>query len=155
MGVGHRDGDEVVIDAVQTWHRGGHEATLDQVAELAKAYGVRRLRTDQFCAVPVQEGLARRGLQGDYIPWTNEGKANAFSRLKVALNTRSVELPDDAALIEELLALETRPTPGGNVRIAAAGGGHDDRAIVVAAVVDALMAPPPHRRHSSLRVLVS
>lgn len=140
LSIGHRDvaTGSAIIDGVWSWTRGGHEATLDAIAELADAYGVSRLRTDQHAAVPVREGLGQRGLDTDYRPWSNESKMTAFSRLKVSVNTRAVSLPDNPVLVAELLSLEARPTPGGMTRIAAAPGGHDDRAIVVAAVVDLL-----------------
>jgi hypothetical protein len=50
-----------------------------------------------------------------------------------------VQLPDDPALVEELCALEARPTPAGFTRIAATGSGRDDRAITVASVVHQLV----------------
>jgi hypothetical protein len=139
MAVAHRGADgPVVIDGVWTWHRAGHAATLDAVRDVAKAYGRPRMTTDQHAAVPIREGLHDRGIKVEYRPWTNERKADAFAALKVGLNTRTVSLPDDHDLIEELHALEARPSPAGFTRIAAAPGGHDDRAIVVAAVVGML-----------------
>jgi hypothetical protein len=50
-------------------------------------------------------------------------------------------------LVEELLGLEAKPTPGGLTRIAAAGSGHDDRAVVVAALAEELL-----KRRTSLIV---
>ena len=138
MAIGHRDGQRTVVDGVWTWTRHGHEATLDEVAALAKRYGVQTLRTDQHAAQPIREALEKRKLAADYQPWTNETKSGAFSRLKIGLNSRTLELPNDPGLIEELCGLEARPTPGGLTRIAAAGSGKDDRATAVAALVDAL-----------------
>ena len=137
LAIAHRDEQgRAVVDGCWAWRRSGHEATLDAVVQLAKQYRVRELKTDQHSAVPIREGLLKRGLDTIYAPWTSESKASAFARLKVALATESVELPNDAALVEELCNLEARPTPGGYTRIAAAGSGHDDRAVVVAAVVE-------------------
>jgi len=141
MAVAHLDEDgRVVVDAVHSWRRAGHEATCDAVAEVARAYGLARLASDQHCIRPVQEGLARRGVKVDYRPWSNASKAEAFGAVKVRLNTGGVELPDHAGLVEELCGLEARPTPSGLTRIAAAGAGHDDLAVAVAAVV-AQLAP--------------
>jgi hypothetical protein len=136
MGIAHKDPEDgrTIVDGCWTWKRHGHEATLDAITELAGAYRVSGLTTDQHCAVPIKEGLARRQIAVTYMPWTNESKSNAFSWLKIALNTASIEIPDDSALVEELCSLEARPTPSGLTRIAAAGAGHDDRAMVVAAV---------------------
>ena len=140
LAVAHRDGG-VVVDGVWAWHRHGYEATLDEIVGILRKYRVRRVRTDQFCEAPIREGLTKRGIEPIYEPWTNESKADAFGRLKAAVNTRSVELPDNQSLIEELCGLEARPTMGGKIRIAAVGDGHDDRAVAVASVVAALTDP--------------
>jgi len=141
MAVAHRDSDGVfVVDGVWVWKRAGHDATLDAVADIANQYGVKSLRTDQHSPVPIREGLARRHLACEYAPWTNESKSDAFAALKIALNTRAIQLPDDPALVEELCALEARPTPAGFTRIAATPGRHDDRAFAVAAVLASLKA---------------
>lgn len=134
--VGHKDADGlIVIDGVWTWRRHGHERTLDAIADVCREFKLTRLTTDQHCAQPIVEGLASRQITTILSPWTNETKAGAFGRLKVALNTRQITLPDDPALIEELCALEATPTPSGLTRIAAISGSSDDRAVAVAAVV--------------------
>jgi hypothetical protein len=139
--VAHREGELTVVDGVWAWHRRGHEATLDAVADIAREYRIGCLRTDQHAATPIMEGLQRRPLGADYQPWTSETKADAVATLKIALNTRAVELPDDPALVEELVRLEARPTPGSYTRIGAASGSRDDRAVVVAAAVHSLVRP--------------
>jgi hypothetical protein len=145
LGIAHRDEDQrVVVDGVWAWQRPGFEAVLDEIAGMARAYLLSIISTDQHCAPAIREGLARRGLPVSYEPWTSESKASAFGALKVALNTRNVELPHDVALIEELCALEAKPTPGGYVRIAAASSGHDDRAVVLASVVHRLTGREAH-----------
>jgi hypothetical protein len=138
MTIAHQDGARTVVDGCWTWHRKGYDVTLNEVRDLAQAYGIRELMTDQSSAEPIRAGLQRRGLSVDYKPWTNETKSNAFSGLKLGLNTRQIELPDNPGLVEELINLEARALPSGLTRIAAAGAGHDDRATSLAAVVDAL-----------------
>lgn len=137
--VAHKSGERAVVDGVWAWHRMGYEAVLDEVRDVAAQYGVRTLLTDQAAAEPIRAGLVRRGLAADYRPWSNESKRDAMASVKVALNTGALELPDDPALVEELLGLEARPTPSGMTRIAAAGSGHDDRATALAAVVNQLI----------------
>lgn len=141
MAIGHRDTDQLVMDGVWTWHREGFEATLDQVVQVAERYRVRSLRTDQFSAQAVMEGLGKRGLHCEAVPWDSTGKWQAYARMKALINTRELELPDDEKLAGELLGLEARTTPAGAIRIAAGGGGHDDRASVLAALVDSLEGP--------------
>jgi len=135
MAVGHAERDRTIVDGVWRWRRHGFERTLDEVKAIANRYGIASLTTDQHAAVPVQEGLQRRGIGAIYEPWTVESKNDAFSALKLGLNARQIELPRDEWLEEELLSLEARPTPGGYTRIAAAGSGHDDLAVAVAALV--------------------
>lgn len=139
--IAHREDELTIVDGVWTWHRAGFEATLTEVAAVAKSYRVSSLRIDQFSEAAVRESLARLGLSAQYEPWTNATKADAFGHLKAAINTASIELPDDQALVEELVGLEARPTPSGLTRIAASGSGHDDRATALASVVAALVAP--------------
>ncbi len=137
LAVGHKEGDRLIVDGVWTWWRKGHEFTISEIASLCHVYGVQEVRTDQHAPVPIREALERHKIAVKYVPWTNESKAEAFNRLKVNLSLRQMEIPDDQALVDELLSLEARPTVGGFTRIAGVGG-KDDRAVVVASVVQAL-----------------
>jgi hypothetical protein len=141
LGIAHRQSDMLVLDGVWVWHREGFEGTLDQVVKVAERYRVRQLRTDQFSAQAVIEGLARRNMACEAIPWDQNRKWEAYARLKALLTTRGLELPKDEQLAGELMQLEARQTPAGAVRISAAGGGKDDRASVLAALVDHLEGP--------------
>ena len=139
LGIAHIDRDgPLVVDGVWAWNRAGFERTLDEVVEVAARYRVRTLRTDQFSSQAVVEGLQRRHMSCEAVPWNVENKWQAFSRLKALVRTRCIELPADDALLAELTHLEARPLPSGATRIAAAGAGHDDRAVVVAALCDDL-----------------
>lgn len=141
LGIAHRETDRVILDGVWTWHREGFEATLDEVVAVASRYRVKSIRTDQFSAQAVIEGLARRSLHCQAVAWEVQGKWQAYARMKALINTRGLELPDDAALAEELLKLEAKALPSGAVRVSAVGGAHDDRASVLAALVDELEGP--------------
>lgn len=139
LGIAHMGRDErLIVDGVWTWHRAGFERTLDEVAEVAARYGVRTLRTDQFSSAAIVEGLGRRRLGCDAVPWDAGLKYQAYTRLKALINTHTIELPDDEGLRQELIGLEARPLPSGQTRIAARGSEHDDRASVLAALVDTL-----------------
>jgi phage terminase large subunit-like protein len=138
MAIAHKEKDFVVIDGVWIWHRHGYDNTLDEVAQIAHRYGVRRVRTDQFSSQSVLEGLQKRRLECEVIPWANENKFEAFTRLKAALVTRQVTFPNDDLIVQELMNLEAKPTVTGLVRISASSGNHDDRATVIAALMDML-----------------
>jgi hypothetical protein len=138
MAVAHKEQERVIFDGIWVWIRQGYENTLDQVAAIAKRYGVRSVRTDQFSSQSVLEGLNKRKIECDVVPWDNANKFEAFTRLKAGLATRQLSLPNDDLIVQELMNLEAKPTVTGLVRIAASAGNHDDRATVIAALMDML-----------------
>lgn len=147
LAVGHKQGGQIVIDGVWVWHRRGYENTLSEVAAILKLYRCAEVRTDQHASEPIREGLARRQIHARYEPWTSETKSAAYTTLKVALNSRLIDLPDDKDLISELCGLQVKATATNFPRIAAAGAGKDDRAIVVASVAQTLS------KHAELAVI--
>jgi hypothetical protein len=138
MGIAHKERDRIIVDGVWTWYQAGHEGTLDQVADIAKRYGIKRVRTDQFSSQSVLEGLGKRRLECEVVPWDNANKYEAFSRMKAAFSTRQISIPDDEPLAKELNALVATVTVSGLIRIAASGSKHDDRSVVIAALCDML-----------------
>lgn len=143
--VGRGDDATIVIDFLQSW-RGrrsplNSDKVLDEIAELARPYRVRRVISDQYAVVPLSDGLKKRGLKLVPQPLHNELKADIFGTLKRLLNLEAIELLDDPALVSELTNLQIRPTPSGKPHIAAAAGHKDDRAMVVATVAHALFKP--------------
>ena len=151
--IGHRvgtgDASTIVIDRIDSW-RGkrsplNSDKVLDEIAALAKTYRIKRVISDQYAVVPLQDGLRRRGIKLIAQPLHNELKADIFGTLKRLLNMESIELPDDPALVSELINLQIRPTPSGKPHISAAAGHKDDRAMVVATVAHALFKPTQGR----------
>ena len=151
--IGHRvgsgDASTVVIDRIDSW-RGkrsplNSDKVLDEIAAIAKTYRIRRVISDQYAVVPLADGLRRRGIKLIPQPIHNELKADIFGSLKRLLNIESIELPDDPALVSELINLQIRPTPSGKPHIAASAGHKDDRAMVVATVAHSLFKPTQGR----------
>ncbi|MHB8689010.1 MAG: terminase large subunit domain-containing protein [Candidatus Dormibacteraceae bacterium] len=142
--IAHRQGDDFILDRLQTW-RGkdsplNSDAVLDEIAGVARQYRVDSVVSDQYAIVPLGDALRRRGIVLRGQPLSNELKADMFGALKRAINLGQAQLLDDANLINELVHLELRPTPSGKPRIAAAAGHKDDRAMVVATAIHALAA---------------
>jgi hypothetical protein len=142
--VGHRDGDMFIVDLVVGWQGTRatplpFDATLDQIAELARAYNAARVRLDQFAAQPIIQGLTGRGVEVIPLDWTNERKATAVAATRTALISGHLELPNHGRLINELIAYEGhQPAAGGRPRFGAPGGGHDDYASALLGLVDEL-----------------
>ncbi|MDQ6774134.1 MAG: hypothetical protein M3024_14320 [Candidatus Dormibacteraeota bacterium] len=139
LGIGHLEGERLIVDGVWVWHRAGVNATLDGVVAITNAYGVASLRTDQHSAEMIESELSRRRMGCEKKPWTNANKYEAYVGLKVGINTRACELPNDEPLTAELIGLEARESRAGSTWIGAASAGHDDRASVVAALADELL----------------
>jgi len=142
--IAHRQGDNYVLDRLETW-RGkesplNSDAVLDEIAAIAKTYRVPFVVSDQYAVVPLGDALRRRGVVLKGQPLSNELKADMFASLKRAINLGQAQLLDDPSLVSELVHLELRPTPSGKPRIAAAAGHKDDRAMVVATAIHALAA---------------
>jgi phage terminase large subunit-like protein len=139
MAIAHQEGDRIVVDGVWSWGSTiGYENLLDEVAAVAKVYGVKEVRTDQYAGPPIVAGLAARHLSCNIVPWDNAGKWAAFSQLKSLLRTRLISLPRDPRTETELMNLIATATATGLVRIAASGDNHDDRASCLAALADML-----------------
>jgi hypothetical protein len=139
--VGHREpGDSVVIDRVTGW-RGSKanpvriDPTLDAVAALAAAFNGASVVIDQYSAEPIKQGLRVRGVTVRERPWTNESKVDAVAAVRRVLYAGHLEIPRHRQLVEELVTLEQRPTPGGRPRFAAPGRQHDDFATALMALV--------------------
>jgi hypothetical protein len=138
--VGHREGDQVVVDLVRGWHGSRHapvaiDPTLDEIAAIAGAYGRAPVLIDQFAAEAIRQGLAVRGVAVLARPWTNDSKVNAVAAVRRCLYAGALDLPDHRLLVAELIGLEQRLLPSGRPRIAASGGGHDDYATALMALL--------------------
>jgi hypothetical protein len=146
--IGHRAGDFNVVDVLEAW-RGkdgplSSDYVLDEIAALAKQYGIHEVVSDQYSVVPLQDGLRRRGIDLRSQPLTMALKADIYGTLKRAINNNLVQLLDDPALISELVSLEMRQTPTGGPRIQAASGHRDDRATAIATLIH-MMRPEAQR----------
>jgi hypothetical protein len=138
--VGHRDGDQVVVDLVRGWHGSRKtpvaiDPTLDEITAISEAYGRAAVVIDQFAAEAIRQGLADRGVTVLARPWSNETKIDAVAAVRRCLYAGALELPDHPTLLAELVGLEQHLLPSGRPRIAAAGGGHDDYAMSLMALV--------------------
>ncbi len=75
---------------------------------------------------PNNDELRRMGVPVRDFTTTNTTKADAIEELAAAFEHRRIRIPQHAALIDELKALQSERLPGGGVRYAAPDGMHDD-----------------------------
>jgi len=83
--------------------------------------------------LPLQiETLAQEGLAIQPFLTTNASKAQIIDALALAFETGKISIPNDPALIAELLAYESERLPSGLIRYGAPDGLHDDRVMSLA-----------------------
>jgi hypothetical protein len=113
----------------------GFGPTLDEVADVLDAHGIRRVFIDQFYAIAAREHLARRGIYATVIPTTAASKSNMFTNLKTLLYGGGLELYQQPDLLAECRRIETVTTPGAaTVRIRRVGHSHGDLVSALALV---------------------
>ena len=71
---------------------------LDEIADLARAYGARDIYLDQFSAAAATEHLRRRGLRPKVIATTAQSKSAMFVDLKTRLYEEQIELYEQPEL---------------------------------------------------------
>ena len=81
---------------------------------------------------PLIEQLQREGLPVYPFDTNNTSKAQAVEALALAFERGTIRIPNDAVLIGELQAFESKPLPSGMMRYEAPSGGHDDIVMALA-----------------------
>jgi hypothetical protein len=130
-------GLRVVLDRLQVWSGRGreHEVELDEVAEwiawASRGYNRAEVVFDPSQAILLAQQLRRRGVRMEEFTFA----PRAISRLALDLHglvrSRSLVLPNDPELLEELEHVRLRETSPGTYRIDHDPDRHDDRAIAL------------------------
>jgi hypothetical protein len=133
VGVGHRRGDLVIVDAVRSWKAPfSPSAVVAECTEFVRRYRIGVVVGDDYGAEYVRELFREHHIQFD------SAGANAsalYLDLLNPLNSGQIRLPDIHDLRVELIGLERRKGTGGaHDRVVHPPGRHDDMANVVAGV---------------------
>jgi hypothetical protein len=137
FGIGHRAvrgnaGLGLSLDLLRGWTRSTVPQVCDEIAALAKTYGIRTVTADQHGYYFLRELMNQRGIELIQLPFTARSKPEIFLDLKIGLAQGSIQLLDHAESLRELRILESKRTSGGNYSIAAPRGAHDDYACCLA-----------------------
>lgn len=137
----------VVVDRMQVWQ--GTKAApvqLDEVAatlrEWSAGYYGARVVFDPFQAVQMAQQLRTVGVVADAFTFGSTSVGRLASSLHALLRQRLIDLPDDAKLRAELLAVRLRTNSAGIVRLDHSSSGHDDRAVAIALAAVTLLERP-------------
>jgi hypothetical protein len=138
FGIAHRavrgstNGYGPSIDLLRGWTRSPVPLVCDEIAAVAKSYGIRTIVADQHGYVFLRELMASRGIELRQLPFTTRSKPELFLELKLALAQGRMQLLDHPEALRELRMLESKRTSGGHYTIAAPRGAHDDYPAVLA-----------------------
>jgi hypothetical protein len=139
VAIGHREDDVIILDALR--ERKPPFSPEDVVAEfsaLLKTYRISRITGDRYAGEWPRERFKEHGIT--YEP-SEKPKSDLYRDLLPVINSRKLDLLDDARLLTQLIGLERRTARGGRDSIDHAPGAHDDLANALAGVT-AVAAKP-------------
>jgi hypothetical protein len=136
LAIGHQEDNVAVLDAIRE-HRPpfSPEDVVRGFAALLKTYRITRVQGDRYAGEWPIERFREHEIT--YEP-SAKLKSDLYRDLLPALNSRKVDLLEDARLFAQIVGLERRTARGGRDSIDHAPGAHDDLANAVAGVVDVL-----------------
>lgn len=112
-----------------------------EIRAILAPYKLRWLHSDQHAGDALAEIARQQGLVLDLEPWTAASKAEAYERLRTMLLDGDLELPPDAQVKADLLAIRKRLTRNGvTYELARQGGRHADFAPAIAMVAKHVMS---------------
>jgi hypothetical protein len=113
------------------------EGVVAEFATLLKTYRVSKVTGDRYGGEWPRERFREHGIR--YEPATKP-KSDLYRDMLPAINSRQVDLLDDARLVAQIVGLERRTARGGRDSIDHAPGSHDDLCNAVAGVVAELIS---------------
>jgi hypothetical protein len=136
LAIAHRENDTTIIDATRERRPPFSPADVAiEFAALFKSYGITKITSDRWGGLWPVERFAEQGI--DCEPCAKP-KSDLYRDLLPAVNSRKIDLLDDARLIAQLCGLERRTARGGRDSIDHSPGSHDDVINSVAGVTAAL-----------------
>lgn len=141
LAIGHRDGGRGVVDVCRAWRPPFNPSgVVAEAAQLLGLYGVRKVTGDRYAGEWPREAFREHRVEYELA---SKPKSDLYLGFVAYVNSSTVELPDDAALLRELRGLERRRGSSGRDRVDHRPGSTDDRANSVAGVADLLLGQQP------------
>jgi hypothetical protein len=130
LAIGHGIKEKFTVDLLKAWEPPFNpESVVTDIVEALRDYRINRIVGDRYGAAWVSSAFEKHGIT--YEP-SEKNKSDLFLGLEGLINTRSVELPADKKLINELMALERRRGKSGKDIIQHPPRGKDDLANAIA-----------------------
>jgi hypothetical protein len=143
IGVERADPSQLTVARVLGWQgeksdtfeqaRLREDELLDRVVAVCQEYRCARVATDVYKAREIGARLAEHGIDVAEVPFTGDGRRQAFAQLRMVIDEGRIDLPGEPQLLTELRALRVKYTSAGQVveipRLA--GKSHCDRAVAL------------------------
>ena len=133
MGIGHRDQDVLVIDAI--WEARPPFSALDVVkghADALKEWGLSSVMGDDYGAGLVRNMFAKQGIAYQSCPLT---ASQLYLHSRPAWTSGMVRMLDVQRAIEQLCALRRKVGQGGQESVVHLGKNHDDVGNIIAGIL--------------------
>jgi hypothetical protein len=140
--VGHYESskDTVIVDCLrEVTPPLSPEQTVQDFSRTLKSYHINKIVGDRYAGQWPVELFAKFGITYEQ---SAAPKSDLYRDLLPLLNSRRVELLDNAKLVSQLCSLERRTARGGRDSIDHPPGGHDDLANVVAGLCSVAVGTP-------------
>lgn len=147
VGIGHREGEEVILDLVHWWQPRKGVPLNDkeigvELARMFQAYRLDRVKCDSVADVPLQSDLQKYGITLDVKRMTTTENNEMHRNFRAAMKRGIVSLPRKDMIRSDILGIVTLGGKNSNnYRVAAPNrrGFHDDITKVCAAIALDLM----------------
>ena len=144
----HLDSGVVTLDRMGVWQGSRlRPVRLGEVEEWLERAGREyraQIIVDPWQAAQLVERLGRRGLRIAEYPFSAQSVGRIASTLFLLLRERSLRLPEDEELLDELRNVRLRDSGPGVLRLDHDSGRHDDRAIALALAAHRLIERGEH-----------
>ena len=138
LAIAHRQDEVMIIDATRERKPPfSPEEVVAEFAALLKVYRISKVTGDRYGGEWPRERFREHGIR--YEP-AAKARSDLYRDMLPAINSRQVELLDDARLVAQIVGLERRTARGGRDSIDHAPGAHDDLSNAVAGVVAELVS---------------
>ncbi len=126
LGISHREGRELVLDALRVRHPPFNpEAVVFEYATLLKSYGLSRVTGDRYAGEWVSSAFRKHGIS---YAASEKAKSDIYLEAEPLFARGAARVVDHRGLQVELRQLERRTTGSGKDRIDHPPRGHDDAA---------------------------
>ena len=130
LGVAHKEGDCVILDCLREVKPPfDPSSVVVEFAEVLRDYGLSAISGDRYAAEWVAAEFRSAGIS---YQASDRPKGDLYRELLPLINSRRVELLDNAKLVAQLVSLERRVGRGGRDAIDHPPGAHDDLANAMA-----------------------